>query len=138
MPQLEDDGVALESFPTALPLVPLLRDLLFPFLSLFFLFLVSLSLGLSILSVSSPCFLPFIFSLFRSVSRQKKSLPLCFPAFSSAFYRLPCCLYPQDHDKAWGHRASVGLGHQQSCPCRTVGGGFLGLLAISWLGRDVG
>jgi hypothetical protein len=61
MPQLEDGGVALESFPSALPLVPLLCDLLFPFLSLFF--------------------VVFGFSLSRSL------YPLCvFPLFSALYF----------------------------------------------------
>jgi len=137
MPKLEDDGVALESFPSALPLVPLLCDLLFPFLSLSF-FLVVLSLGLSILSVClPPVFCPFFFLSLSFCFSSEKIPPSSFPAFSSAFYRLPCCLSPQGHDMAWGHCVSAGLGHQQSCPCRTVGGGFRGLLAISWRGRDV-
>jgi len=47
----------------------------------------------------------------------------CFPPsfglFSSAFYKLLCCLSSHDHDKAWGHCVSVGLRHRQSHPCWT-------------------
>ena len=60
-------------------------------------------------------FFLFIFSLFS---------PLC--VFFFFFLRIllcllqaPCCLSPQDHDKAPGHCVSVGLGHQQSRPCWT-------------------
>ncbi|KAI5582129.1 hypothetical protein BDE02_07G065300 [Populus trichocarpa] len=140
MPKLEDDGVALESFPSALLLFPsFLFSVTSCFLSyLFFFFLVVLSLGLSILSVClPPVFCPFFFLSFSFCFSSEKIPPSSFPAFSSTFYRLPCCLSPQGHDKAWGHCVSAGLGHQQSCPCRTVGGGFRGLLAISWRGRDV-
>ena len=52
---------------------------------------------------------------------------------SFTFYRVAYCLSPQDHDEAWGHYVSIGLGHQQSRTCRTVGGGFLGVL-MEWCG----
>jgi len=85
----------------------------------FFLLVFSLSLFFCF-HVLSSVFSPLQYFFFSSGSPYlfSCSLPLRFVP-SSAFYRLPCYLSPQDHDKAWGHCVSVGLGHQQSRPCCT-------------------
>ena len=94
MPQLEDGGVALESFPSALPLVPLLCDLLFPFLSLFFFFWF-LSLSVSLSSLCLPPVLCPLFSLFFVLFLVRKNpSPFVFLPFPLPFIGFPAAYIP--------------------------------------------